>query len=1213
MKKTKTNILMKVLGAAFLGAGLAHAAAPANPQGLITAKAFLSVSGTGVASLTNSASFPNSPSVMQFPTYFEWAATGDISTPPGNWADNYGAQIVGYFYPPSTGDYIFYICSDDNSELYLSTDSNPANKKLIARESAYSNPRQYTESAGSSDLTMKDSSQFTGTQWPTKDAGTGLAKITLQAGKPYYIEALSKEGGGGDNLSVAVLDPGLTIDSTMPIPGKYLSSDIGEGPVTILTQPKSLSIDERASVTFNVVASGTPPFSFQWKKNGTDVTDATNVSYTIPSVAMADNSTKYSVVITGMQGTVTSQEAVLSVVPDTISPKLLNAKGSASLTEVTLTFSESITQASATVLANYSISSASGSLAISAASLSPGGTVVTLTTAQQKLGAKYSVIVNNLKDIAATPNTIAANSKAVFFPMGKLVEKNGIIVFEAENYDRNLDGLWIANTTRGTPSGGVSMVNPNGAGGSENATQLEYEVEFKQAATYVVWYRASADNGNDDSSWLHLDGERPVERATGNQASMSGFQPQTDFVWRSDAQDPPDPFTIDIANPGMHVIGLARREDGAFFDKFVLTTDRAYTPTGFGPPETRDGVPAAPAVSITAPAANQKYPPGGSVVLTANASGDLGLEIVRVEFTANGTVIGEATTAPFSFTWKNLKDGIYAIRAKATDEIGVSTTSDSVVVEVGTPPPQALLVVGTVSIPTLNASDAGLKSRLESKGWQVTDIQAPVSTTASADGKQLVIVSSTVASGDVGDKFRNVTAPVIMWEQAVQDNFLATLDTATDHGTLAGQTQINIVKTDHPLAAGLSTGVKAVTKEAQDYSWGVPNKNAVVVATIADNPNQAVIYGYDKGAILIDGTTPAPARRVMFFSGDNGFAAFTDDGIKLFDAAVEWASGIKPQKPSSAKIAWVSFHSDDAKPTSAAATAGFTKASDVAYTDLLKANGHNVTRVVTSGTPDKALLNAFDLVVISRCVPSGDYQDPPETAAWNGITAPTMILGGYVLRNSRLGFTTGATIPDTTGPVRLTVNDPSHPVFAGISLDANKTMVNLYADVVTFNSTIQRGISVNTDPVAGNGTILATIGTSADPAFGGMVIGEWQANAVLGNTAADKLGGHRLVFLTGSREASGLTSEGSGIYDLSPDGAKLFLNAVNYMAGTEPKPIVTQPTLSMTRSASGISITFTGTLQSADTLNGPWTDVGNASSPLSISPSGAQKFYRAKN
>lgn len=255
---------------------------------------------------------------------------------------------------------------------------------------------------------------------------------------------------------------------------------------------------------------------------------------------------------------------------------------------------------------------------------------------------------------------------------------------------------------------------------------------------------------------------------------------------------------------------------------------------------------------------------------------------------------------------------------------------------------------------------------------------------------------------------------------------------------------------------------------------------------------------------------------------------------------------------SASNIYWVTFHPDDNTPSANALAAGFTQAPDVGYTQLLQANGHQVTRVVSTDIPNSTLLNSADLVIISRSVPSGNYELDAETAAWNGITAPMMLLNGYVLRNNRLGFTTGTTIPDVAGTISLTVNDPTHPIFSGIALDAQNTMINPYAHLVTFGATTERGISVNTDPLAGGGTILATVGTAGDPAVGGMIIGEWQAGATMGTSPADTLGGHRMALLTGSREHSGLTSEGAGIYDLDPDGARLFLNAVNYMAVPEP-------------------------------------------------------------
>jgi hypothetical protein len=107
----------------------------------------------------------------------------------------------------------------------------------------------------------------------------------------------------------------------------------------------------------------------------------------------------------------------------------------------------------------------------------------------------------------------------------------------------------------------------------------------------------------------------------------------------------------------------------------------------------------------------------------------------------------------------------------------------------------------------------------------------------------------------------------------------------------------------------------------------------------------------------------------------------------------------------------------------------------------------------------------------------------------------------------------------------------------------------------TGSMSTQRGISVNTNPVAGNGTVLATVAGTTDPAAGGMIIGEWQPGSLMGTSPVDILGGHRVVFLTGSREHDGTapnppsTSEIAGIYDLSPTGQQMFLNAVNYTAG----------------------------------------------------------------
>ena len=62
---------------------------------------------------------------------------------PVNIGDNYGSRVRGYICVPASGNYTFWVASDDMSELWLSTDDNPANKRQIAYVSGWTSRRQY--------------------------------------------------------------------------------------------------------------------------------------------------------------------------------------------------------------------------------------------------------------------------------------------------------------------------------------------------------------------------------------------------------------------------------------------------------------------------------------------------------------------------------------------------------------------------------------------------------------------------------------------------------------------------------------------------------------------------------------------------------------------------------------------------------------------------------------------------------------------------------------------------------------------------------------------------------------------------------------------------------------------------------------------------------------------------------------------------------------
>jgi hypothetical protein len=117
---------------------------------------------------------------------------------PKNEADLYAKRVRGYVCPPQTGNYTFWISGDDATELWLSTDDNPANKTKIAYNQLWTGFREWN-------------------RYQTQKSG----QIYLKAGFKYYVEALLKENYGEDNLSVAWQLPNGNMET--PIPGSRLS------------------------------------------------------------------------------------------------------------------------------------------------------------------------------------------------------------------------------------------------------------------------------------------------------------------------------------------------------------------------------------------------------------------------------------------------------------------------------------------------------------------------------------------------------------------------------------------------------------------------------------------------------------------------------------------------------------------------------------------------------------------------------------------------------------------------------------------------------------------------------------------------------------------------------------------------------------------------------------------------------------------------------
>jgi len=84
-----------------------------------------------------------------------------------------------------------------------------------------------------------------------------------------------------------------------------------------------------------------------------------------------------------------------------------------------------------------------------------------------------------------------------------------------------------------------------------------------------------------------------------------------------------------------------------------------------------------PTASITSPADGAVFPWKPTITITATAS-DPGGSVAKVEFRNGTTVIGQDTSAPYSYTWRNVPPGSYVLTARATDNAGAVTTSSAV-------------------------------------------------------------------------------------------------------------------------------------------------------------------------------------------------------------------------------------------------------------------------------------------------------------------------------------------------------------------------------------------------------------------------------------------------------------------------------------------------------------------------------------------------------
>lgn len=436
--------------AAFLFAGVS--AVSAQSSNGVLREVYSNIAGNAITDLTSHPSYPSSPTLETIQPIFE--APIDVD-------ESYGQRMRALLVPPMTGNYTFWIATDDNGALFLSSNEDPALKVQIATVNSWASSREWTKE-------------------PNQQSATN---ILLNAGQRYYIEALQKEGVGGDNLSVQWRLPNGAVEG--PIPNNRLVV-YGLAPPIISQQPANLTVVEGAPATFSVRLQRMLGATFQWKRSGTNIPAATNATLTLPEVSLADNNSSFFCAITNALGGTNSATALLTVQADTTRPTLATVGNLGDNQIVFVVFSEPVEAATATNATNYVIT---GGVTVTRAAFGVDTRTIILTTSPMAANTAYTVTVSNVRDRATTPNAMLTAQRsfsltvrpidAAFLvlprePLGPSSRRHGLVISEVMYHPTNrVDGRnlefveiynaqpWFEDLSGWRLSGAIDFVFPS--------------------------------------------------------------------------------------------------------------------------------------------------------------------------------------------------------------------------------------------------------------------------------------------------------------------------------------------------------------------------------------------------------------------------------------------------------------------------------------------------------------------------------------------------------------------------------------------------------------------------------------------------------------------------------------------------------------------------------------------------------------------------------
>ena len=512
----------------------------------------------------------------------------------------------------------------------------------------------------------------------------------------------------------------------------------------------------------------------------------------------------------------------------------------------------------------------------------------------------------------------------------------------------------------------------------------------------------------------------------------------------------------------------------------------------------------APTIALTAPTAGVQ-PAGTTITLSATAS-DADGTIAQVQFLSNGQPLGTPlTAAPFQTTLVNPASGTYALSARVTDNLGASTVSANVTIQVDraptvaitVPAPATVIATGrTVAIAALASDSDGtvVSVRFLVDGTTLsTATAAPYTATwkATSGNHQL----TAIATDDLG-RTTTSAAVSIIGNAPPAVAISAPLDNAQVAAGQAVPVTMNVSDDGTIASVALfdgSTRLALLTAAPYTYTWTAADERTHDLTAVATD-NLGIATTSATVGITVAGTNRAPVvsltkptATVVAFAGDTIPVAATASDPDGTVARVEWTIDGALVASASTPISGTLFSSSAVLPLTAGTHVVVARATDnqgrrslspavtitvrpaaqkPTITLMTPISGEQVRAIFGTSLTAQAAVSTGTIAKVEFFA-NGVLLATDATAPYAANWVPT-VLGPVMLRavatDSSGGTAATADIPVTvvSGDLTIVITKP----IAGVVLSGQATPVSasvLNANAVSSVIFYANGVAIGTD------------------------------------------------------------------------------------------------------------------------------------------------------